>query len=116
ITVGTGPDKRHTPPRIGTTHHRGGTGRKTTTRHRRAVLRPYTADPSAEAHQRVQHYHQRHHQGTRPGSCFERQLVATGPTVPRSVTVPGSVTVRDARPARISLSISTEARPSSVKG
>src|SRR5690625_4356610 len=26
ITVGTGSDKRHTPPRIGTTHHRGGTG------------------------------------------------------------------------------------------
>src|SRR5699024_2568542 len=50
------------------------------------------------------------------GSHPERQLAATGPTVPRSVTVPGSVTVRESRPARISLSISTEARPSSVKG
>src|SRR5699024_8901485 len=51
-----------------------------------------------------------------PGSPPARPLAARGPTEPRSVAVPRGVTVRESRPARISLSISTEARPSSVKG
>src|SRR5690625_632832 len=50
-----------------------------------------------------------------PGSHPERQLAATGPTVPRSVAVPGSVTVRESRPAGISVVSASEYRQSSMK-